>query len=314
MNMKEGNMMVKAYLIHGDEAFLCDEYIASIIPAGAEESRYDMRESSVIEIIMDASQISLFGSEDKIMVLNDCYFLGSEKALSDKDHARLLEFLNNKEDTTVMIFRYSNLDKRKKLVKELMKLATVFEGKPKTYPEKWLIERAKTHNVKLTKTAAAKMVMELGISLYLLDSELIKLSNRYPNAPVVTDEMLTDVLSRTLESDVFKLIEKVMYRETDSIDLLQDLLITGTNEIQILILIARQLQMMEQVKLAGITNQANPMKVHPYALQKASEQASSYGLEQIQSMLSEVVELDLNMKRGQVDKTIALETLILSWI
>ncbi|MBQ0140097.1 MAG: DNA polymerase III subunit delta [Kurthia sp.] len=305
--------MAKVYFVHGDEPLLCDEYVTSILPANSEINRYDMRETDVGDIIMDASQVSLFGGENKTLILNNCYFLGSEKALSDKDNARLIEFMNS-EDQTVLIFRYPKPDKRKKLYKELMKTATIFEGATKTYPEKWLIDRAKKYNMKLTDPAASKMVLELGTSLYLLDSELIKVSNRYPNAPKITDNMLSDILSRTLESNVFKLIEKIMYRKPDSIDLLQDLLTTGNDEVSILILIARQLRMMEQVKIAQVTKQPNPMKEHHYAIQKAGEQASNYRLEQIQSMLSEVAELDLKFKRGQVDKTIALETLILSWI
>lgn len=305
--------MAKVYFVHGEEPLLCDEYVASIIPADAEVNRYDMRETEVADIIMDATQVSLFGGDNKTIILSNCYFLGSEKALSDKDNARLIEFLNS-EDETIVIFRYPKPDKRKKLYKELMKIATVFEGAIKPYPEKWLIERAKKYKLKLTKAAASKMVLDLGTSLYLLDSELAKLRNRYPNVQEITDDMLTDILSRTFESNVFKLIEKIMHRKTDSIDLLQDILTTGKDEVAILLLIARQLRMMEQVKIANITKQPNPMKENSYSLQKAGEQASSYGLEQIQSMLSEVVELDLKFKRGQIDKTIALETLILSWI
>lgn len=305
--------MAKVYFVHGDEPLLCDEYVMSILPADSEVSRYDMRETNVGDLIMDASQVSLFGGENKTLILNNCYFLGSEKALSDKDNARLIEFMNS-EDQTILIFRYPKPDKRKKLYKELMKIATVFEGAPKSYPEKWLIDRAKKYNLKLSKAAASKMVLELGTSLYLLDSELMKVSNRYPNVPEITDDMLSDILSRTLESNVFKLIEQIMYREADSIDLLQDLLTTGNDEISVLTLIARQLRMMEQVKIALVTKQPNLMKEHHYAIQKAGEQASNYRLEQIQSMLSEVAELDLKFKRGQVDKTIALETLILSWI
>lgn len=309
--------MSKIILVHGEEPLLCDEFIKGIMPEDPMSiEKYDMREVSIVDVLMDASQVSLFGNDDKFIVLNDCYFLGSERALNDKEMEFVTEFINNKENTTTVVFRHTKLDKRKKLVKSLIKSAEVFEGKPINYPQKWINERAKGYGINLNNEAVDKMVVELGTDLYLLDNELKKIHNRFPAERIISADMLNDVLSRTLESDVFKLLDRIMYRQPSAIDLLGDLLMTGNEPIQVLLLIARQLRMIEQIKIAEITKKSVQqfLTVHPYALQKAKEQAQEYSLSDIQKKMEQVAELDLKMKRGQVDKVIALETLILQWM
>lgn len=309
--------MSNVILIHGEEPLLCDEFTKSIVPDNSMSvEKYDMREESIIDVLMDAAQGSLFGSDDKVVILNDCYFLGSEKALSDKEMEYVTEFINNRENTTTIVFRYPKIDKRKKLVKALLKNAKVFEGKRIKSPQNWITKRAEGYGLRLNNIAVDKMVVELGTDLYLLDNELKKVKNRYPSEKMITAEMLNDVLSRTLESDIFKLLDRIMYRRVSAIDLLADLLMTGNEPIHVLLLIARQLRMMEQVKITEITGQPvqQYLDVHPYALQKAKEQAEEYTLSDIQSKMEQVAELDLKMKRGQVDKVIALETLILKWM
>lgn len=315
--IKGVHFMVKSFLVHGEEQLLCDEYVMNLIPEDTMSlEKFDMQETSIRDALTSAAQGSLFGGDDKTVILNDCYFLGSEKSLSEKETAELLEFIKKDEVDATFIFRCGKLDKRKKLVKELTKQATEFEGKAIKYPQKWLTDRAKGMGVNLVNGANEKMVLELGTNLYLLDSELKKVKNRYPNETKITPDMLEDILSRTLESNVFKLINAIMDRDSTAIEILSDLLKTGSDEIQILLLIARQLRMIEQVKLAEVTSSSveQYLSVHSFALQKAREQGYEYSLDDIQNKMSQVAELDLKMKRGQVDKTIALETLILQWM
>ncbi|HCG4535919.1 TPA: DNA polymerase III subunit delta [Salmonella enterica subsp. enterica serovar Typhi str. AG3] len=309
--------MVKVILVHGEEQLLCDEYVKKITPEDVMSlERFDMQETDIEEALMTAAQGSLFGGDDKTVILNDCSFLGTEKGLTDKETSFVLEFLNNKDLPATIVFRYRKLDKRKKLVKALIKMAEVFEGKPIKYPQKWLIDRAKGYGLTLANGSVEKMIVDVGINLYLLDSELIKIKSRYLNEKVITPEMLEDVLSRTLESDVFKLIDYIINRQASAIELLGDLLKTGSDEIQILLLIARQLRMIEQIKIAEETNipVEQFISVHSFVLQKAKEQADEYSLEEVQQKMSQVAQLDLKMKRGQVEKTTALETLILQWM
>lgn len=309
-----------AYLIYGEEQFLCDQYLKSILPNDPLSiSYFDMREQSVLEAISETSQGSLFSSGPKTIILKDCYFLDSEKALPEVEQKTLLETLSSDKENT-FIFSVRKIDKRKKLTKELLKIAEKFEGKPNKYPTNWVMERAKKHyQLPLTKSAADKMVTYLGTDLYLLDSELQKIKVRYYHEKIVTDDMLSDILSRTLESNVFKLIELIMLKQKDAFDVLQDLLVTNTEEIQITLLIARQLRIIEQVLIEQKTgNQImgpnKAISMHPYAITKAKEQAELYSLEEIQRKIEQIAELDLSMKRGLVDKTIALEKFILNWL
>ncbi len=160
------------------------------------------------------------------------------------------------------------------------------------------------------------MAQQLGNDLFLLSKEIEKVATRYVNDSKIDEDMISEVISRTLESDVFKLINRIVRKQASAMEILEDLYRLGEDPIKITLLLARQFRIIHQVKTLQEIGQSpkSVVKVHPYALQVAEEQAENYSLGEIQEHLQTLADLDVQMKRGEVDKHIALDTLILKWL
>lgn len=307
------------HLLFGTENFLIAEKKKELCKdEGISISSFDMRETPITTAIEDAQMSDLFGGR-KVVFVNDCYFLTgdtSKKIAHDTD--ALLDYIKSPNPDTTLIFIVNNekLDRRKKIVKELLSYSVTFEAKPLHNAEKWLIERAKLHGKTLTRQAAVSMQQQLGTDLFLLDAELNKLVLAV-NKPTIGEQDLNGVLSRTLEGDVFKLLDHIIFKRGAAIEILDDLFRLGNDSIQILLIVAGQYRLIHQVKALRAIGESptNVMKgIHPYRLTIAEEQSELYSLEELQQRLKDCAELDLKLKRGQCDKIIGLETLILQWL
>lgn len=309
------------YLLYGNEPFLIQEKKTELLSEVNQlsVSVIDMRESTIQSAIEDARTMDLF-SEHKTLVIKDCYFLTGEQSKAKIEHApeEVIEYLKNPNPSTTLIFLVAGekLDKRKKVVKEILKHAETFEAKPLRHVQGWLEKRANKEGKTLTKEAAVYMEQQLGTDLFLLDSELTKLSLSYPKESILDIAHLEPVLSRSLESDVFKVIDRIAKRQPSALELIDDLFRLGEDPIKILLLIARQFRIMHQIKaIQEMGEQPNKvLRMSPFILQMAEEQAGLYSMAQIQQRLTECGELDVAMKRGQVEKHIALETLLVKWL
>lgn len=314
-------MKNQLHLLYGNEPFLIQEKKTELLKTLDEGSIsvYDMRETGIQAAIDEARTLDLF-ADKKILILKDCYFLTGEQAKNKIEHDvdALMGYLSKQNPSTSILFlvNHEKLDKRKKVVKELVKVATTYEAKPLRNVQSWLQKRAKLEGNTLTPYAAEFMQQQLGTDLFLLDNELKKISITYPAKKELDVFHIEEILSHSLENDVFKLIDRIAYRQPHSLDIIQDLYQLGEDPIKILLLIARQLRIMHQVKVVALQGKRprDVVKMNPYVLSKAEEQSEMYTIEEIQERLAECAALDVAMKRGQVDKEIALETTILKWL
>src|SRR5699024_1628490 len=135
-----------------------------------------------------------------------------------------------------------------------------------------LRKRAERQGAHFTKEACDHLLALLGPHLYHLTSELDKLSLYVGANGELTAEAIDLLTSRTLESNVFALIDKVMKNKmNESFSILYDLLKQREEPIKLLALLARQFRIIFHVKeleKQGHTQGqiAKRLKLHPYAV------------------------------------------------
>lgn len=309
------------HVLYGLEPYLIDLKKSEIVNGETSVSMYDMRETPVQNAIEDAQMGSLFGDR-KTIVLKDCFFLTGENTSKPKhDIEKVIQYLNNPSPDTTMIFisQSEKLDRRKKVVKEMLKTAKSYEAKPLRYVNGWIEEKFESHGKEVTAEAINFMAQQLGNDLYLLDKEIEKVCLNLTDEPTIDKEMFEPLLARTLENDVFKLIDRVARKNKSALMLLEDLFRLGEDPIKILLLLARQYRIMFQVKQLLARGEqksslAKKLGLHPYAVTVATEQAENFSKETLFNLLLECSELDSQMKTGKMDKHIALEAAIVKWL
>jgi len=317
------------YLLYGNEHFLINEVkqklMTNVLTAEETEfnlSTYDMEETPVELAIEDAETYPFMGEKKLVIVHNPIFLTGAkQKEKVEHDLKRLESYLLDPAPYTVMVFSgdYEKLDERKKITKLLKKNAEVLEAKRLNEGQlkAWINNRAAMYSTKIEEAAVDTMLHLAGSDLMVLNEELMKLSLYVSDTQRITQEVVEQLIPRSLEQNIFSLIDKVVKRELDeAIRMYHDLLKQNEEPIKILSLIAAQFRLIYQVKEMigrgyGQKQIAGMLKVHPFRVKLAAGQARNFSDEELKGIMNNVAECDLKLKSGGLDRKVVIELLLM---
>lgn len=316
------------YLLYGTEAFLINEtkqlLLNTILKEEEKEfnfSVYDLEETPVEEALEDAETFPFMG-EKKIVFLHNPSFLTTEKKKEKVEHnlSRLEAYLHEPAPYTVLVFSapYEKLDERKKITKELKRNAAIVEAKKLNEQEliNWVKERAKASGIEFTQEAIDLMLALVGTNLFMLTSEVDKLALYASDNEKIDTEIVEKLVARSLEQNVFALIDKVVQRKLDeALRIYYDLLKQNEEPIKILALIAGQFRLIYQVKELsrrgyGQQQIASYIKIHPFRVKLAASQAGKFTDEELTAFMNLLADADYQMKTGGMNKSLLVEMLL----
>ncbi|MFV9510987.1 DNA polymerase III subunit delta [Tepidibacillus sp. LV47] len=318
------------YLFYGLESYLIEQKIEQIIhqrlPFEEREMNlitYDLQVTPIEEVIQEAETLP-FLSEHKVVIAKNAYFLTGQKANTKVEHEieSLERFLENPVDYSTLILTVfsEKLDERKKITKILKQTATVesfaiLKGKELV---DFVFKLARKEGVGITLDAAQFLVYTIGKELQILEQEIKKMALYVGKEGQIDLQVVKELTARTLEKNIFSLIEKVANLQIDqAIRMLYDLLKNKEEPIKIVALLARQFRIMlytKELAQKGYSNQqiASQIGVHSYVVQLALQQGKSFERQQLREILSQLATIDFEIKTGKKDKVLALELFLLS--
>ena len=282
---------------------LIDKFIAKNGELSVE--RIDAEEAEA-ESLIESIQALPFLTAHKMVVVRN----GS----ANKDFAeRIEQIISSITNSTDVIFRESQLDKRTTYFKEL-KQQTQFEefnNLDKIGLAKWLVEEAKNRSAKLSFVDANYLVERLGDNQELLYNELVKLAIYDADISKASIDLLTEP---TPQSKVFDLLDAAFSgQKSRALELYEDQRAQRVEPQMILSMIAWQLRLLTLIKSANSLSSdkiAKDSGMSPYPVRKAAGLASKLSDEQLHSMVSEALEIDIKSKTTPLDLDEALKTYI----
>lgn len=311
--------MKNVYLVYGEEKYLIDEFVLKIINnyKNYEKIEYDALENNIDDVINDLNMGSLF-SNNKIIIVNNCYFLSGNKTDIEHNTDALIDYLKeNNDNILILILNEESIDKRKKVVKELenkteVKIFNKLNDKEiisfiKNYCEK--------NGYKIDDQSSHLFLDYTKDNLYIISNELDKMFLYKDENKNITKEDIKLIVSRTINANIFDLIESITKRDVNkSLFLYQDLVLLNEEEIKLIIILANQFRLIYQVKemyKEGYTEYdiSRNLNVHPYRVKLAYNMdiTTNEALEYIKKLS----ELDRNIKSGIIDKKYAFEKFII---
>lgn len=307
------------YLFYGLENFLLDKEIKKVIStSGIDElniNYYNSEEVLLKTIIEDACMVPMFGDKKLIVVTNCLFLTGSKSFNSDTDV--LMDYLKHINPDTILIFSVPNekLDERKKIVKELKKCAVVKEFNKNVNIStivKNFFEEYTISNSDLTY-----FIDRVGNNLQILEQEASKLKIYKDDDAVITRDDITNLTSKNIDIDIFKLIENIVSNnKIKALESYHEMLKYNEEPIKIIIMLANQFRIIYQSKVLykkGYTegNIASTLKIHPYRIKLALQTGRFFKEETLLSYISKLADLDYNIKTGNIDSSLGLELFIL---
>lgn len=320
----KNKMTSPIYLIWGTEHYLAEDAIQTITSLLSPDEKdfnlsvHNLDEISVQEVIEDAETMPFLGDR-RVVIMKNAVFLtaAKDKAKIEHDLKVFEQYIQNPTEYTTLVIVVPNekLDERKKIVKQVKAQSEIIQVSQLSNEtaEKWLLKEAESSGVTIEKEAIELLLSRLGTKMAVLAKEMEKMALFVGENGRITKETVDRLVARTLEDDVFGLVDHVVHKRTEqALRSFYDLMKQNQEPIQIHALITRQFRIINGIKELskkgyGEKQIASLLKLHPYAVKLASKHAKQFDETFLRDCLSDFAETDYKLKTGQMDKTLLLE-------
>lgn len=327
--MKRGEFS-PLYLVLGTEQHFIQEVKQTLLDYSMEEAdqelnvgAYNMAEVTVGQALEDAESMPFFGERRLVIIENPVFFTG-EKAKNNLEHDLdwLEGYLKQPSETTILaIFApYDKLDNRKKISKLLQKQATTINVAPLPSQEarNYLNSHIKNEGYRMDRDTLQFFFERIEDNVTRGLQELPKLFLAAEDK-TITKTMVTDLVSRNLEQNVFELVTNVLKKNVaKSLQIYRDLLLQKEEPIKINAILLGQFRLLLQVKLLSKMGYQQPdiakrLRVHPYRVKLAAQEVHKLSEKQLTQAYTGLVDAEYRMKTGLGVKEIQFELFLLKY-
>ena len=315
----KNNNYKQVYLLYGEEAYLRNQYrqklLSALVPEGDTMNLHIYEDSDVpVKEVIDLAETMPFFAEHRIIAIKD-------SGLFKKGGEELAEYLAGMPESTILIFAEKEVDKRSKLFKAVKDKgrAVEFAAQDENTLQKWILGILKKENKNITQQTLLFLLEKTGMDMENISSELEKLVCYTMGRDVITSEDVEAVCTTRVTSQIFEMVGAVAEKkQKKALDLYYDLLTLKEPPMRILFLIARQFNMLLQVKelrQKGADNRQIGEKVGlpPFVAGKYVTQAAGFSREELRRAIEECVSAEEAVKTGRMNDVMSVEILIVKY-
>jgi DNA polymerase-3 subunit delta len=307
------------YLLYGEEAYLRRQYRdklrAALVPADDTMncSVYSGKDINASEVVDLAGTMPFF-AERRVIIIENSGWLKS-------GNDQFLALVKAIPDTTYLILVEEETDKRSKLYKAVTAngYAALCEMQDEATLRKWVMGLLKKENKLITPEALTLLLDKTGTSMENIRREVEKLVcyKYYDEGITVSD--VEELCIVQIQNQIFDMVEAVAQKkQKQALKLYYNLLALKEAPMKILALIARQFNMLLQVKEMKSkgyheSDIAKQTGLNPYYLKKKYiPQAAQFKQAQLETALKACVEAEEAVKTGRMPDLLSVELIIVS--
>ena len=303
------------YLLYGEEAFLKQSYKKKLRVAitGDDTMNYNYFEGKgldVNELISLADTMPFFSERRLILIEDSGFFKTSSEALA--------EYLPTMPDTTCIVFVEEAVDKRNKLYKKVKDLGHIAEMKRQDSAQlaRWAATILAQNGRKITPSTMNLFLERVGDDMENIRMELEKLISYTMGSEVVTAEDVKVITTVQITNKIFDMVAAITAGKTKrAMDLYEDLLTLREPPMRILFLLARQFNLLLQVKelLAEHCDQATIAKrtgLQSFVVRNYIPMSRQYAAEELKAAVNDCVQMEEDVKTGKISDLLSVELLI----
>lgn len=275
-------------------------------------SKFDLNNDITENVINDCQTLSLFSEKKLVICENANMFTGS----TNKDSKIIENYLNNPNPDTTLVFITNNdkIDERKKITKLIKK-----NGIVKAFNENENAAQIVKKNLKdfqIDNNLINLLIDRVGDNQQILEHELEKLK-LYKEDNIITKEDILNVTTKKVDPNTFTLLDCIVKNDKNkALEIYYELIKMNEEPIKIITMLANQFRIMYQAKellKKGLSEKdiAETIKIHPYRVKLAIQNGRKYSSDLLLQYISDLADMDINIKTGKTDKSLALELFIL---
>lgn len=321
-NMKKLNEEIRTgqlkqvYLLCGEETYLRRQYRDRIKKAlmgdGDLMNLHCFEGKGIVSgEVIDLAQTMPFLAERRVIVIENSGFF-------KKGGEELAVYLEEASPTAFFLFVEPEIDKRSKLYKAVSTKGRVIECKTpdETTLKRWIVELLAKDGKRITGYDLDLFLDKTGTDMENIRGEVEKLVCYCMDREAVTARDINEVCVRQINSRIFDMVEAVAdKRQKQAMELYYDLLTLKEPPMRILFLIARQFNLLLQVKeLKNKGYDANTIGTKTglagFIAKKYVAQASKFREAELRKALTDCVETEEAVKTGRMNDVMSVELLI----
>lgn len=305
------------YLLKCESLSLIEKRITDIInEKGFKDSlitTYDLDEDSIVKVIEDANTIS-FLTEKKVIIVKN---FTTKNLPNDKDIIELTKYLENPNDEVLLIITTTNIDSRKKIIKDLLtKLNFINITKD---PKDLIKDIFKDY--KIEQKVTNLLIEYYSDDIERLISEANKLKLVFIDTKNITYDIAKDVLIKPLNNQdnlAFDLVREIALKnKKNAIRIYNELIDYKVESYSLIGLLESQYRLLYQLKVLTKNNisskdMADILEVHPFRVKKTLELTSFYTLKEIKEFILKLNDIDYKIKSGAYENNIVIDLLLLN--
>lgn len=305
------------YLLYGSEDYLVQQTKQMLCPAITDMedtinfTRFEGKQADPGEIASIAETMPFF-QDRRLILVEDTGFL---KKASDE----YLKVLKELPDTTVIVMVEREVDKRNKVYKYIKDHGYICECTP---PDEkalmnWCAALLVKNGKKIRKNDLSYLISITSTNMYQLKNELSKLIDYMGGREVIEKEDIDAIITVEITNQIFDMISAIAARQQKrAMELYNHLLALKEPPMRILFLIARQFQLMLQMKdMKELHKSSKEMGqaggLSPYIAEKYARSAESFTKEKLKKNLERCALAEEQVKTGQLADKLAVELLII---
>ena len=313
--IREGNLK-QVYLLCGEEAYLRRQYRDRVKKALLGDG--DLMNLNCFEgkgivpgEVIDLAQTMPFLAERRVLVIeNSGFFKRGGEALA--------EYLADPATSAYFLFVETEIDKRSRLYKAAAARGRVIECKTpdEGVLKRWVVELLAKENKRITQRDLDLFLEKTGTDMENIRWEVEKLVCYCLDREAVSAQDIEAVCVRQIGSRIFDMVEAVAdKKQRRAMELYYDLLTLKEPPMRILFLIARQFNLLLQVKELknkGYDTRSIGEKVglKGFIAGKYVSQAAKFKEAELRQALTDCVETEEAVKTGRMNDVMSVELLI----
>ena len=309
----------QVYLLCGEEAYLRSQYRDRLKKALLEDGdpmnlHYFEGKGIQAGEVIDLAETMPFLAQRRVLVLenSELFKHGGEP---------LAEYLASPAQTAFFVFVEPAVDKRSKLYKAVQAKGRVIacDTQDEAVLKRWILEFLKKENKKITERDLNFFLEKTGTNMENIRGELEKLMCYCMEREAVREEDIEEICTKRISSHIFDMINAIAdKKQKKALDLYYDLLALKEPAMRILFLIARQFNLLLQVKelkKQGLDNKSIGAKVSlpPFIAGKYAAQAAKFRTSDLRTALEACVEAEEAVKTGRMNDIMSVELLIVRY-
>ena len=326
--LKSGEKLKNVMLIHGEEEYLVKWAIDSIINKYVSLStkqmnisvfdETEMSSSDLVIAVCEACETLPLFSDKRVIIAKEMKALSSDspQAMKDTDFQLLSTCIEKLQDEAILIFSARNIDKGKKLPKEIIKAGREYNFDRldrkdlASFANKRFKQAEKTisnANMHLLLDETGYFNRESDYDLYTFMNDISKLIAA--SGGVIDEKAIRELVTR--DEDTFV----AAGRKDKAFAQLHNILGDGTDEFQLIGSIVSQFELMyctKQMLDEGmqVRDIASKLKANEYRIKNIVKYARSFSTDKLSKVLSSAYELSAQITSGLLKSSMALELFI----